>query len=425
MTKLKWIVLVGFSWLLMACTQPYSMSPRTNVYIAHGAPRQIMIQGPFQVKLITGAPSSKVIFYGPMKTVHTEITMSNHQGQLKIVTSRLSRDNDIRRVGVIIYLSNPKSIMVDGASSLNMISKKQQSYNLTVQNTVSTRLKGSFILPTLMLKDNGNFSAKGVVFLGNLIQRGTGNISINQLQGGLVNISDEGVGTVRLTAKQLGLSHVIYDSLGGLYVNNVGATAIARRLVVYANGAGDVYLQGLTVSSLDVAIGPNIDFKYSGNVTQTDSASLRFSYEDEDFFVLKAYGLGNTQILYHAPRKIKGNIKEYAYLNAQTQEFGSFILTRFSHSNVSFVGKNKVIRMDAVLRHHTRLEGRQLYLTDAYIKTHDEAIAKVSVSNRIFGNSFDESLIEYYGYPPYHFGQAREASADLPLSLYRGGYAVK
>ena len=303
MTKLKWLVLVGLSWILVACTQSYNSSSRTNdTYVAYTSPRQIIIRGPFQVKFITGTPSSKIVFYGPAQTIHTEVETNNDQGQLSISTSRLSTNNDIRRVTLVMYLSNPKTIIVDGASALNIISKQQQTYNLTVQNTAFTQLKGNFIIPTLSLKDNGNFSAKGIVFLGNLIQRGTGNISINQVQGGLVNISDEGVGTVRLRAKQLGLSHVIYDSLGGLYVNNVGATAIPRRLVVYANGAGNVYLQGLTVSSLDFAIGPNIDFKYSGNVIQMDSASLKFSYEDEDFLVLKAYGLGNTKILYHAPK---------------------------------------------------------------------------------------------------------------------------
>lgn len=335
-----------FSLILAGCTRYYSLLPEIYTLPINN-PQQVEIHGPFRVQIISGSPKSQLILAAGMGGQLTEVDVKQTEDKLIIMPTRSAVATDIPHILVRVYLRNPGSLMVDGASSLKIVNQQQRSYNLILKNVTPIQFTGNAILPNLLLENTGYFAPQGQIYLGNLVQNNTGNISINRLKGGAINIYANGPGNIYLNGTNLGFVSIVHQGPGSIVIQNKGRPTYPKPLTIQTTG-GPLILNGMINSSLHVNPDSNGVIKMSGYVDKI-------------------------------------------YLNL--------------HGNIQF-------------------NCPQLMAYDTYIRTYQSAFVRLSVKNRIFVNTFDQSRVEYYGYPPYKFAQSRNASAVLQLYPPKGGYSA-
>lgn len=319
----------------------------------------------------------------------TEISVERFPNRLVIMPTHSGIDTDIRHMLVKIYLKNPKYIGVDGVSSLQITSLWQQSYSLILKNSPFIQFKGSAIFPMLYLENSGNFSPDGQIYLAQIIQKGSSNISVRHASGRAVNIQNSGSGNISLCGNNIGVTNIVNEGSGSVSIQQASGGAINLN----NHGVGSIKL-----------VGHNMGLR---NVIQEGPGSI------------VVYNTGMPPVL--------------GPLMIFTEHGGPLVLEGIHNSNVNLnILSIGVVRLSGTadkltteIHESSVLISPRYVVRDAYIRTHDAAIVRLTVSNRIFANSFDQSRIEYYGLPPYRFEQARAASAILALTNTPGTYTAK
>ncbi len=417
----KILMLFTLPCFLLGCIQSHSPKdahetkivmlklPKLNPF------NSINIAGPFTVKIVDNSKRQSVELVGANYYVHRVKAWSlNHTLYLNVPPTMMQLSpNDIL---VKVYLKKLNHLVYSSKANINV--KKNSRSNISVVSNGA-----------------GDLVMAGHVNLTQLINHGSGNITINNVNNQNLIVDDTGPGYVHVTGKSIALNKLDHSGSGNISIKQVngvlpldiftqssGVTKINGKNInlhhVDYNGSGELDIAKVDSNFLTLALrgSGQVNIFGNANLTKLDAyGSTKLNIQEVDSNGLNVYAPYGSNNLFLTGHIDLLNLIEGANNNIHIGGINSseMMVTLAGAAKAHLAGHAQI--MNARTSKISILDGYYFYVKDIYIKTLDASQANLRPINLLTAYAKDQSDVYYYQQPKFIAPYMSRSGSILPM----------